>query len=152
MKSLELIVLIVVILFMGAFVAYGFINNYPTYILAFPTAIFLATLLFSIMRALQVRVKLQSEAEFNDSDESSSNDFSFISSYLILIMILPVIFLFGFNYGIPLYVFISCLIFRLSWLRTIFLIVFSYLFISVVFGRILGTRFPDGVFFNLFLS
>lgn len=152
MKIFETIVLFAILVFMGGFLVYGLVEQYPRQVLAFPFSVAGLSLVFALIRITEIKLGRHPLPEADSSATSSEGDVGFIKSYLIVLLILPSLWLLGFELGIPFYILVFCLAFRINWLTSLSISFVSYVFIALVFNGILGARLPRGVLLSLFGS
>ncbi|MEX1215473.1 tripartite tricarboxylate transporter TctB family protein [Saccharospirillum sp.] len=151
MKLFETIVLGCIVFFMGAFLVYGLIEQYPQQVLAFPFTVSALSALFALIRIVEIKLGRHPLQESESLKTVNEGDVSFINSYIFILMILPPLWLLGFELGIPLYILVFCLYFRIRWLTSLSVSLVSYAFIALVFNGILGARLPRGILLPMFV-
>jgi len=152
MKLFETLVLLCILLFMGVFLVYGLIEQYPRQVLAFPLAVSALTTFFALIRIIEIKLGRHPLPESTITTKTNEGDVGFLKSYGIILLILPSLWLFGFELGIPLYILLFCMAFRIRWLTSFSVSFASYIFIALVFNGILGARLPRGVLLPIIIS
>lgn len=152
MKLFETVVLLCILVFMGGFLVYGVVEHYPQQVLAFPFAVMSLALVFSLIRIVEIKLGRHPLPDKSSKSTLNEGDVGFIKSYLIILMVLPSLWLLGFELGIPFYILLFCLFFRINRLTSLSVSFVSYVFIALVFNGILGARLPRGLILPFFLS
>lgn len=149
MKFIELTILIGIILFMGGFIGYGWINDYPKQVLAFPVTIFGLTVAFTLFRLIEIKFGRHLLTEHGTDQAQNEGDISLVKSFLWILSILPFLWILGFELGISLYVLIFCIAQNIRWLIALPVAIASYAFIAVIFNGVLGANLPKGVLLSM---